>query len=110
MDIQCALYAYSCAMYIVSYIAKRQRGMSNHLFHATKEAREGNSDIRDQVKFIGNKFLNNVEVSAQEAAFTLLQMPLHKSSRDVIFVNTSSPEKRTGMLKDFNILENLPDD
>lgn len=92
MDIQYALYAYSCVMYIVSYIAKRQRGMSNHIFHATKEAREGISDIRDQVKFIGNKFLNNVEVSAQEAVFTLLQMPLHKSSRDVIFVNTSSPE------------------
>jgi hypothetical protein len=44
--------------------------------------------------FIGNKFLNNVEVSAQEAVFTLLQIPLHKASRDVIFVNTSSPEKK----------------
>jgi len=110
MDIQYVLDAYSCAVYIVSYIAKSQRGMSNLLFHAAKEAREGNSDIRDQVKFIGNKFLNNVEVSAQEAVFTLLQMPLHKASRDVIFVNTSSPEKRTVMLKDFNIIENLPDD
>ena len=110
MDIQYVLDAYSCAMYIVSYIAKSQRGMSNLLFHAAKEAREGNSDIRDQVKFIGNKFLNNVEVSAQEAVFTLLQMPLHRASRDAIFVNTSSPEKRTVMLKDFNIIENLPDD
>ena len=110
MDIQYVLDAYYCAMYIVSYIAKSQRGMSNLLFHAAKEAREGNSDIRDQVKFIGNKFLNNVEVSAQEAVFTLLQMPLHRASRDAIFVNTSSPEKRTVMLKDFNIIENLPDD
>ena len=75
-----------------------------------KKPWKGHSDIRDQVKFIGNKFLNNVEVSAQEAVFTLLQMPLHRASRDAIFVNTSSPEKRTVMLKDFNIIENIPDD
>ncbi|XP_052276203.1 uncharacterized protein LOC127875286 isoform X2 [Dreissena polymorpha] len=110
MDLQYVIDAYSCAMYIISYIAKSQRGMSNLLYHAAKEAREGNNDIRQQVKFIGNKFLNNVEISAQEAVFTLLQIPLYKATRDVIFINTSPVEKRTVMLKDFSTIENLPDD
>ena len=110
MDLQYVLDAYSCAMYIVSYVAKSQRGMSNLMYHAAKEAREGNKNVREQVKFIGNKFLNNIEISAQEAVYHILQIPLCKSSRDVQFVNTSPVEKRTVMLKDFSIIEKLPDD
>ena len=52
-------------MYIVSYISKSQRGMSNLLYVATKEARNGNLDIKKQVRHIGNVFSNSVEVNAQ---------------------------------------------
>lgn len=92
MDQQFVLDPDTCAMYIVSYITKSQRGMSNLLYHAAKAAREANSSIPEQVKFIGNKFLNNVEISAQEAVYLLLQIPLYRSSRDVAFINTSPVE------------------
>ena len=49
MDIQFVVDVYACAMYIVSYISKAQ---------------------------VGNKFLNNVEISAQEAAYIVLQLPM----------------------------------
>lgn len=78
MDIQFILDAYACVMYIVSYISKGQRGMSTLLYNACKEAREGNLDLRKQVKMIGDKFLSHVEVSAQEAVYYILQMPLRK--------------------------------
>jgi hypothetical protein len=72
MDLQFILDAYACVMYIVSYISKAQRGMSNLLYNATKEAKEDNLNLRNQVKAIGNKFLTHVEVSAQEAVYCRL--------------------------------------
>ena len=65
MDIQYVLDVYACAMYIVSYISKAQKGMSKLLRDACAEAKEGNSTIKQQVRNIGNKFLNSVEISNQ---------------------------------------------
>ena len=78
--------------------------------NAAKEAREGNLDIRQQVKAIEHKFLTHVEVSAQEAVYFILQLPLRKSSRDVIFVNSSPENERVIMLKSFELIKQLPDD
>lgn len=109
-DIQFVLDPYACAMYIVSYISKSEKGMSLLLDQACKEARQGNSDIRKQVRHIGNKFLNAVETSAQEAAYLCLQLPLSAASREVIFINTSSPNERTFLLKSKANLEKLSAD
>ena len=59
MDIQSVLDAYACAMYIVSYISKAQKGMSELLRRVCAEAKEGNAHIKQQVRDIGNKFLNS---------------------------------------------------
>ena len=67
MDIQYVLDVYACAMYIVSYISKGQKGMSELLRKAVAEAKEGNTNIKQQIRDIGNKFLNSVEISAHEA-------------------------------------------
>ena len=110
MDLQFVLDPYACAMYIVSYISKSQRGMSALLDRACKEARQGNMDIKKQVRHIGNKFLNSVEVSAQEACYLLLQMSLTKGTRDVQFLNTSPPSERVFLLKQQSKLEELGPD
>ena len=93
MDIQFVPDVYACAMYIVSYISKAQKGMSQLLQRACDEAREGNSSIKQQVRDIGNKFLNSVEISAQEAVYIVLQLPMRKSSREVIFIPTAPLRK-----------------
>ena len=49
-DLQYVTDAYACAMYIVSYISKGQRGMSNLLQSACEEAKQNSSDIRNQVR------------------------------------------------------------
>ena len=110
IDLQYVLDPYACAMYIVSYISKSQRGMSALLDRACKEARQGNMDIKRQVRHIGNQFLNSVEVSAQEAAYLVLQMPLTKGSRDVLFLSTSPPDERVQLLKQKYQLEELSPD
>ena len=70
---------------------KAQKGMSELLRTACEETRKGNARIKQQVRDIGNKFLNNVEISAQEAAYIVVQLPMRKSSRQVVFINTSPP-------------------
>ncbi|XP_069114560.1 uncharacterized protein [Argopecten irradians] len=109
MDVQFILDAYSCASYIVSYISKGERGMSNLLHQACQEIKEGNHDIKQQVRHIGNKFLTHVEVCAQEAAYLVLQMPLRHCSRSVVFINTSEEANRTFLLKPLKELEDLPE-
>ena len=110
MDIQFVLDVYACAMYIVSYISKAQKGMSDLLRTACEEARRGNSTIKQQVRDIGNKFLNNVEISAQEAVYIALQFPMRKSSRQVVFINTSPPEDRVKLLKPVQEIKDLEDE
>ena len=110
MDIQYVLDVYACAMYIVSYISKAQKGMSELLRKAVQEAKEGNTNIKQQVRDVGNKFLNSVEISAQEAVYVVLQLPMRKASRSVVFINTSPPAERVELLKPLSEIENLSDD
>ena len=74
MDVQLIPNVYGCAMYIVSYISKAQKGMSELLQKACAEAKEGNTNVKQQVRDIGNKFLNSVEKRAQEAVYIILQL------------------------------------
>ena len=104
------LDVYACAMYIVSYISKAQKGMSELLRKAVAEAKEGNTNIKQQVRDIGNKFLNSVEISAQEAVYVVRQLPMKKASQSVILINTSPPAERVELLKPLSEIENLSDD
>ena len=110
MDIQFVLDVYACAIYIVSYISKAQKGMSELLRTACEEARQGNASIKQQVRDVGNQFLNNVEISAQEAAYIVLQLPMRKSSRQVVFINTSPPGDRVQLLKPMQEINDMEDD
>ena len=55
MDIQYVLDVYACAVYIVNYISKAQKGMSELLRQACAETRKGNCSIKQQVRDIGIK-------------------------------------------------------
>jgi len=97
-------------MCIIHHSIHRQRsaGDDDLFWRACDEVRHGNSTLKQQVRIIGNKFLNNVEVSAQEAIYLLLQLPLKRCSREVVFLNTSEPDERVYLLK--SNIDQLPDD
>jgi hypothetical protein len=59
---------------------------------------------------IANVFLNGVEVSAQEASYGVLGIPLTNSSRDCVFIPTGPPEERIIFVKTENELRNLDSD
>lgn len=80
-----------------------------------KQERPGNSNIKQQLRDIENKFFNSVEIrtmSAQEAVHLVLQLPMRTSSRDweVIFLLTAPPEDIVQLLKPVNEIEEMDDD
>ena len=68
------------------------------------------SSNKSEIK--GNKFLTHVEMSAQEAVYIVSHsiLPMRKSSRQLVFVNTSPPEDRVKLLKCLNDIKDMEDD
>ena len=106
-DIQPSLSPYAMIQYMLSYVTKTLKGMSAVIDRACREARQGNVDIKASVRHMGNAFLNGVETSAQEAACLVLQLPITRMSREVIFLHISPPDERTFLLKDFKTLQEM---
>ncbi|XP_071153509.1 uncharacterized protein [Mytilus edulis] len=86
MDIQFITDAYSCVMYIISYISKAEREMGIVLENASKEAAAGNCGAQQAMKKIGGAYFRQREVSAQEAVYRVCGLHLKESSRKVQFV------------------------
>ena len=74
MDIQYVINAYACVMCIASYVLKAEKGMGELLKQAAREMDQGNT--RQQLNKLGSVFLTNREVSAQEAVYRVLLIPL----------------------------------
>ena len=112
-DIQYVVDPYACARYITDYITKSAKGISNLMRNACDNARNGDKTLKQQVTFMGDIFLNAVEIGAQEAIYLSTGMPLTKKTRDVEFINTGPQEQRVRLLKDDKelnrILEENPD-
>lgn len=106
-DVQPVVHAYACACYITSYMTKSNASMSILLKNVQREYANGDLTNRQKLQKLANKFQNCSEVSAQEAVFTLLSMPLATSSRETIFINTYRIEERTKILKNTKYLEKL---
>ena len=93
--------------YMLSYVTKTQKGMSAIRDRACREARQGNMDIKASFRHLGNAILNDVETSAQEAACLVLQLPITRMSREVVFFIHLLQMKETFLLKDFKILQEM---
>ena len=107
MDMQYVISAYACVMYIASYVLKAEKGRGELLKQATKELHHGNT--RQQLSKLGSLFLTNREVSAQEAVYRVLSMPLRRCSRTTIFLNTDHKDSRDSLLLPFAHLQKLDD-
>ena len=94
-DLQFILDEYSCAAYVVEYVNKSNRGISNLQRElAALRDKYPESDSSDLMKKLGVQLLNNVELSSQEAAWYLLRQPMSKSTRKVTFIPTVWPSER----------------
>ena len=86
LDIQYITDIYGCVAYVVSYMSKAERGMGLLLGQAQSEALKGNVDAKQSMKQIGQVYLQNRDVSAQEACFRVCTLRLKEGSRKVEFI------------------------
>ena len=94
MDIEFILDEYSCAIYVVVYVNKSDRVMSN-LQRTLQQLRDEYPDMDyAELMKVGVEVLNAVEMSSQEAAWYLLRLDMSESSRVVEFIATCMPEDR----------------
>ena len=82
--------------------------MGELLKHVAAEART--DELKMQMGKVGSAFLTHREVSAQEAVYRILSLPMKQLSRSVGFVDTNPKHERIAMLKDSNALKDLADD
>lgn len=111
MDFQIIQDEYSCAAYVVEYVNKHNRGISN-LQRQIIEIMDENPefDIVDITKKISINMLHSVEMPAQEAAWYLLREPMAQSSIVNIYIPTIWPTERQRIRKTLKELNELNDD
>ncbi|CAG2192522.1 unnamed protein product [Mytilus edulis] len=86
MDIQYILDAYSCVVYIISYISKSERELGLLLQQTKIEAADGNLDAQQTMKKVGTAYFHFRELSTQEAVFRVIGLRLKECSRKVQFI------------------------
>ena len=82
--------------------------MGELLKQVAAEART--DELKTQLRKVGSAFLTHREVSAQEAVYRLLSLPMKQLSRSVVFVNTNPKHERIAVLKTNDSLSQLDDD
>jgi len=108
MDLQYVADPYSAVMYVLSYVLKSEKGMSELLKQAAKEYESGG--IKEQMKQIASAFSNKREVSIQEAVMRVLSCWLFKKTTQVIYVSNVEKDLRTRMPKPREKLRLMRDD
>ena len=106
MDVQYVLDPYSAITYILSYVMKPEKGMSELIRQVAVEyAGEG---LKEQMKMITRAFTGKREVSQQEALYRCNRsFKLFEKSRTVQFISSSTADKRTSLPKPKVILEEM---
>ncbi|XP_044588824.1 ATP-dependent DNA helicase PIF1-like [Cotesia glomerata] len=86
---------YSCAAYVVEYVNKTNRGISN-LQRQIHEIMDENPefDIVEITRKMSVNMLNTVELTSQEAAWYLLREPMSRSSVSIVYIPTVWPIER----------------
>jgi hypothetical protein len=108
MDIQFVSNAYACIQYVVAYVTKDEREMGTLLQAVSKEAAE--QSIKQQMKKCAKSFQDARSVSAQEAVYRVLGLPLHKSDFQTVWIPTGMPHQRVRLLKPKYLLEKMESD
>jgi len=108
IDVQYCLDPYACIMYMVAYITKDEREMSQILHSVSKECLD--FGWKQKMQNCAKAFLNAREISAQEAVYRLLSFPLFKCSFRTVFVPADLPQNRVVFLKPISVISAMDDD
>ncbi|WAR02670.1 PIF1-like protein, partial [Mya arenaria] len=108
LDVQFVTNTFACVMYVASYVSKPEKTLGDVLKAVSKSS--VNLGVKTSMKTVAKKFLTHREISAQEATFRLLSLPLVQGSRQIVYIPTDLPQHRTRLMKPLKMLEKLDDD
>ncbi|XP_035675782.1 uncharacterized protein LOC118415349 [Branchiostoma floridae] len=99
MDIQMVGSKYGAAYYACMYISKAEPENLRRAISTALSTLPPQSTKRQRLAQIGNTVLSHRLVSAQEVGYRLANLPLIRSSRQTLSINTRPPESRMRLLK-----------
>ena len=67
------------------------------------------ADIKDRLNHIGSRFLDHRELSAQEAVYRILGLPLKISNVQLVWIPTDLPGDKIRLLMPQSIINNMYD-
>ena len=108
MDLQFVVSPYAAIHYITSYVTKDEREMGLILQCVSKEMR--NLNISKQMNKVADAFASSRNVSAQEAVYRLLGLPLYVSNFKTVWIPTGFPHQRVRILKTQALITAMEDD
>ncbi|XP_035665599.1 uncharacterized protein LOC118408848, partial [Branchiostoma floridae] len=109
MDIQMVGSKYGAAYYACMYISKAEPENLQTAISAGLSDLPRDSTQRTRLAKIGNTVLSHRLLSAQEVGYKLANLPLIRSSRLTVSINTKPPKSRTRLLKPREELAKLDD-
>ncbi|XP_062414952.1 uncharacterized protein LOC134107225 [Pungitius pungitius] len=104
IDVSYILNAYSCIMYLTSYITKKESGLSEYLKTVIENSTRDHVNECDEMREIMQAYSKKREVSAQECVTRACGINMKKCSRGVIFVPTD--DNALKMSRPMSYLEN----
>ena len=99
MDIQFILDPHATCGYVCNYVNKGQKGMSKLMRDIAKTIQNGSLSLQQTIRMYINQFIKHSEISAHEAVYHLLGIPMAWCSVRQVFINTFPPEKRKDIKK-----------
>ena len=108
LDVQFVTKVYACVMYLASYISKPERTLGDVLKSVSSSSQH--LGPKSSMRATSKKFLSHREISAQEAVYRILPLPLTQGSHQVLFLATDLPENRTRLFKPLKLIEVMDDD
>ncbi|KAJ8681807.1 hypothetical protein QAD02_017599 [Eretmocerus hayati] len=106
MDIQYITNGYGSVHYMINYITKTDPGMTK-ILRETSDNIDINMPLKDELRSVGNVFINSNSMTAQEAVYHCLSLPLISSTRSSVYVNTVPINERVKMLETLKELQSL---
>ena len=108
LDVQFVTNTYACVMYVASYVSRPEKTLGDVLKSVSQSSIH--LGVKQSMNAVAKKFLTHREISAQEAVYRLLSLPLVQGSREVVFIPTDLPQNRTRIFKPMKLLQMLDDD
>ena len=104
IDVSYILNAYSCIIYLTSYITKKESGLSEYLKTVIENSNREHVNECDEMREIMQAYSKKREVSAQECVTRACGINMKKCSRGVVFIPTD--DNAVKMSRPLSSLEN----